>query len=87
MAPEKVVNASEGLWFLISEVIFCAAFLSSCEIPNWVIGPRSPNECFDRWMYTAGLVFIPSGMQAASMGNRSNSRTTRTSPHTGPGKQ
>jgi len=55
-------NTLEGTSFLIAEVVFCLAFLSACEIPNWTRGPFSPTECVDRWMFVAGL-FFPSSLQ------------------------
>lgn len=60
-------NHVEGITFLICEAIFCLAFLSACEIPNWTKGPRSPNQCVDRWMFAAGL-FFPSGLQTGLSG-------------------
>lgn len=73
MTPKKIVSASENFWFLFFEIIFCTAFLASCEVPNWLNGPRSPNECVDRWMFSAGLVFVPSGIQNSNLtGPRTN---------------
>jgi hypothetical protein len=71
---QKLLKATESTAFLIGEVVFCLAFLSSCEIPNWVSGPRSPNECADRWMFTAA-VFVPSGLQAGRSGSIPAPRT------------
>lgn len=55
----------ESVWFLAGELIFCLAFLSACEIPNWTRGPYNPNQCVDRWMFTAGL-FFPSSVQSVT---------------------
>lgn len=55
-------NIFESSAFLIAELVFCLAFLAACEIPNWTRGPFSPNQCVDRWMFSAGL-FFPSSLQ------------------------
>jgi hypothetical protein len=67
---------------MVGQIIFSLAFLSSCEIPNWAYGPRSPNECVDRWMFVTGL-FAPSSIQAG-LGSTSPARTKRPTPHTDP---
>lgn len=77
---QKLLKATESTAFLIGEIIFCVAFLSVCEIPNWTMGPYKSNECVDRWMFTAGL-FVPSGLQS---GIGSTSRTRRPTPRTDP---
>jgi hypothetical protein len=66
-------NTFEGTAFLIAELIFCLAFISVCEVPNWAFGPRSANQCVDRWMFAAGL-FTPSGLQYST---QPGSRTGR----------
>jgi hypothetical protein len=53
----------ESYVFLFGQVIFCLAFLSMCEVPNWTVGDRNPNACLERWMFTGG-VFFPSGAEA-----------------------
>ena len=52
--------ASHGL--LTGQIVFSAAFLGSCELPNWAHGPRQVNACLERWM-TVSALFFPSGMQ------------------------
>lgn len=69
-------NNFEGTAFLVAELIFCLAFLSACEIPNWTRGPYSPNQCVDRWMFSAGL-FFPSSIQYPK---QPGSRTNRSKP-------
>lgn len=64
---QKILKATESTAFLIGEIIFCVAFLSVCEIPNWTRGPYETNHCVDRWMFVAGL-FMPSGIQAGLQG-------------------
>ena len=49
----------ESVWFLAGQLIFCLAFISACEIPNWTRGPYETNQCVDRWMFAAAL-FVPS---------------------------
>ncbi len=57
--------ASHGL--LTGQIVFSTAFLGSCELPNWVHGPRQVDACLERWM-TVSALFFPSGMQAARVG-------------------
>lgn len=71
------ISVFESVWFLAAEVIFCLAFLSACEIPNWTRGPYSPDKCVDRWMFTSGL-FFPSGVQSVTQpGTRRGRDTTK----------
>ena len=52
--------ASNGL--LTGQIVFSTAFLGSCELPNWLHGPRQVDACLERWM-TVSALFFPSGMQ------------------------
>ena len=52
--------ASNGL--LTAQILFSLAFVGSCELPNWISGPRETNACLERWM-TVSALFFPSGMQ------------------------
>ena len=54
------VAASHGL--LTGQIIFSTAFVSACELPNWIQAPRQVNACLERWM-TVSALFFPSGMQ------------------------
>ena len=54
--------ASNGL--LTGQILFSIAFVGSCELPNWISGPRDVNACLERWM-TVSALFFPSGMQTA----------------------
>ncbi len=54
--------ASNGL--LSGQIVFSLAFVGSCELPNWISGPRETNACLERWM-TVSALFFPSGMQSA----------------------
>jgi len=81
----KKLNMTENGMFLIAELLFCLAFLSACEIPNWTRGPYSPNQCVDRWMFAGGL-FFPSGIEAGLKGYNNSSRSSRPSPRKGPDK-
>ena len=56
------VAASNGL--LTGQILFSLAFVCSCELPNWISGPRETNACLERWM-TVSALFFPSGMQNA----------------------
>ena len=57
--------ASHGL--LTGQIVFSSAFLGSCELPNWLHGPRQVDACLERWM-TVSALFFPSGMQALAAG-------------------
>ena len=59
------VAASHGL--LTGQIIFSTAFVSACELPNWIQAPRQVNACLERWM-TISALFFPSGMQTAGAG-------------------
>ena len=52
---------SHGL--LTGQIVFSAAFVSACELPNWIHAPRQVNACLERWM-TVSALFFPSGMQS-----------------------
>ncbi len=54
--------ASHGL--LTGQIVFSAAFVGACELPNWIHAPRQVNACLDRCM-TVSALFFPSGMQTA----------------------
>jgi hypothetical protein len=54
--------ASNGL--LTGQILFSLAFVGSCELPNWINGPREATACLERWM-TVSALFFPSGMQSA----------------------
>jgi hypothetical protein len=56
-----IAAASNGL--LTGQILFSLAFVGSCELPNWINGPREANACLERWM-TVSALFFPSGMQA-----------------------
>ena len=58
-----LVAASHGL--LTGQIIFSAAFVGACELPNWLHAPRQVNACLERWMTVSGL-FFPSGMQMSA---------------------
>lgn len=50
---------------LVAELAFGVLYIGSCELPNWMVGPRSTRECQERWFFTAALLF-PSGAQQAT---------------------
>jgi len=52
--------ASNGL--LTGQILFSITFVGSCELPNWINGPKETNACLERWM-TVSALFFPSGMQ------------------------
>ena len=55
--------ASHGL--LTGQIIFSAAFVGACELPNWLHAPRQVNASLERCM-TVSALFLPSGMQMAA---------------------
>lgn len=57
------MKQAEGITFLLFEVLFCLAFVLSCEFSNWTGGKFEVNACVERWMF-AGGVFFPSSIQA-----------------------
>ena len=65
MLPFKRLAAaavSNGL--LTGQILFSLSFVGSCELPNWISGPRETNACRSR--STTLDLFFPSGMQSAS---------------------
>ena len=54
--------ATNGL--LTGQLLFSVAFVGSCELPNWIAGPRQVNACLERWM-TVSALFFPSGLRDA----------------------
>jgi hypothetical protein len=67
--------ASHGL--LTGQIIFSAAFVGACELPNWLHAPRQVNACRSR--STALALFFPSGMQMAA--------SSRSQPILAPGRR
>ena len=60
LAQLATTAASNSL--LTGQILFSLAFVGSCELPNWISGPRETNTCLERWM-TVSALFFPSGMQ------------------------
>jgi len=56
--------ATNGL--LTGQLLFSVAFVGSCELPNWIAGPRQVNACLERWM-TVSALFFPSGLRDAEI--------------------
>jgi len=56
--------ASHGL--LTGQIVFSAAFVGACELPNWIHAPRQVNACLERCM-TVSALFFPSGMQSGGV--------------------
>ena len=54
--------ASNGL--LTGQILFSLAFVGSCELPNWINGPREANACLERH-----------GSQARSCGSGARKRS------------
>jgi hypothetical protein len=65
MAPlTRLAAAAASNGLLTGQILFSLAFVGSCELPNWISGPRDVNACLERWM-TVSALFFPSGMQSA----------------------
>ena len=65
----RLLGASAAHGLLIGQLLFSLAFVGSCELPNWIAGPRQLNACLERWM-TVSALFFPSGMQTAAANNQ-----------------
>jgi hypothetical protein len=61
----KFLTAAGAHGLLTGQIVFSTTFVSACEIPNWIHGPRQVNACLERWM-TVSALFFPSGMQVAA---------------------
>lgn len=65
-SPLKALGAFTANGLLTGQIVFSAAFVGACEIPNWLHGPRQVNACLERWM-TVSALFFPSGMQKGAV--------------------
>ena len=64
MAPlTRLAAAAASNGLLTGQILFSLAFVGSCELPNWINGPREANACRSR--STTLALFFPSGMQGA----------------------
>jgi hypothetical protein len=59
-----VLSTLDSHGLLTGHIVFSAAFVCACELPNWIHAPRQVNACLERWM-TVSALFLPSGMQNA----------------------
>ncbi len=57
----RLLGASAAHGLLTGQLLFSLAFVGSCELPNWIAGPRQLNACLERWM-TVSALFFPSGL-------------------------
>jgi hypothetical protein len=60
----QLLGAASSHGLLTGQIVFSAAFVGACELPNWIQAPRQLDACLERWM-TASALFFPSGMQSA----------------------
>ena len=58
----RLLGACSSHGLLIGQLLFSLAFVSSCELPNWIAGPRQVDGCLERWM-TVSALFFPSGLR------------------------
>ena len=65
----RLIGACSSHGLLTGQLLFSIAFVGSCELPNWIAGPRQVNACLERWM-TVSALFFPSGMQTAVASNQ-----------------
>lgn len=56
-------GVSGGL--LAGQMLFAVAFVSACEVPNFMSAKPQKNACLERWMAVSAL-FIPSGLSKGS---------------------
>jgi hypothetical protein len=45
--------------FLSGQIVFSAAFVGACELPNWIHAPRRVNACRERWMTVSAYFTSP----------------------------
>lgn len=50
---------------MAGQMLFAVAFVSACEIPNFMSAQPQKNACLERWMAVSAL-FIPSGLSKGS---------------------
>ena len=50
---------------LVGQMLFAVAFVSACEVPNFMSPAPQKNACLERWMAVSAL-FIPSGLSKGS---------------------
>lgn len=62
----KVIAVLGGNALLAGQLLFSITFISSCELPNWIVGPRQMNACLERW-YVVTALFFPSAAQRAEI--------------------
>ena len=65
----RLIGACGSHGLLTGQLLFSIAFVSSCELPNWIAGPRQVNACLERWM-TVSALFFPSGMQSGRVASQ-----------------
>ena len=44
------------LRLLTGQIVFSAAFVGACELPNWIHALRQVNACLERWMTVSAPV-------------------------------
>jgi hypothetical protein len=60
---KSAAGLSGGL--LVGQMLFAVAFVSACEVPNFMSPQPATNACLERWMAVSAL-FIPSGLSKGS---------------------
>ena len=63
----RLIGACSSHGLLTGQLLFSIAFVGSCELPNWIAGPRQVNACLERWM-TVSALFFPSGLRSSPAG-------------------
>ena len=64
----RLLGACSSHGLLTAQLLFSVTFVSSCELPNWLVGPREVNGCLERWM-TVSALFFPSGLRGSTGAN------------------
>ena len=58
----KLLGSAACNGMLAGQIVFSVAFVSGCELPNWLAGPRQMDACLQRWM-TVSALFFPSALK------------------------
>lgn len=67
---KRAISSGAMSALLLVELTFSVLFISSCELPNWIVGPRQASYCSERWVTVMALLF-PSGINHGLQGRNS----------------
>jgi len=46
----RLLGAAACHGLLTGQIVFSAAFVVACELPNWLHAPRQVSACLERWI-------------------------------------